>query len=136
MKKPVLLLCGLVFCVVAAQAADAPSPLPSGPQTDGSFRKVILDADKDVNGDGKIIDSLKDPMELAVAADGRVFYAERDGTVKLWKPETKSTVVIGKLDVFTGLEDGLLGITLDPHFIKNGWIYLYYACPQTTQDAK
>ena len=33
---------------------DKPAPLPSGPQTDGLFRKVILEADRDVNGDGKI----------------------------------------------------------------------------------
>ncbi|MDB6122142.1 MAG: hypothetical protein JWQ71_1135 [Pedosphaera sp.] len=134
MKKPVLILFSLVLCAIVVRSEDK-VPLPTGPQTDGSFCKVILDADKDVNGDGKIIDSLKDPMELAVAPDGRVFYAERDGTVKMWKPETKLTVIIGKLDVFTGLEDGLLGITLDPKFQKNGWVYLYYARPETTQDA-
>ena len=35
-------------------AEDKPSPPPSGPQTDGLFRKVILDADRDIDGDGKI----------------------------------------------------------------------------------
>ncbi|MEO8429821.1 MAG: hypothetical protein ABI651_22255, partial [Verrucomicrobiota bacterium] len=60
-----------------ARAADPPSGPPSGPQTDGYFRKVILDSDQQVNG--KWEDTLKDPMELAVAGDGRVFYAQRDG---------------------------------------------------------
>lgn len=106
---------------------------PSGPQVDGDFRKVILDADQEVNG--VLQDTLKDPMELAVAKDGRVFYAQRDGTVKVWKPATKATVILGRLEVFTGLEDGLLGLALDPNFLKNGWVYLYHSLPETTRDA-
>ena len=131
------LICLLPLCLsvlalpVRAAIADAP-PFPSGPQSDGAFRKVILDADQKV-GD-KFEDTLKDPMELAVAPDGRVFYAERDGVVKMWKPETKTTVVIGRLKVFAGLEEGLLGITLDPHFSQNGWVYLNHSLPETTQS--
>ncbi|EEF62651.1 PQQ-dependent sugar dehydrogenase [Pedosphaera parvula] len=140
MKNPVLKLLSLTFCTSAflasSQAGDA--PLPSGPQSDGAFKKVILDADKDVEGNGKIIDSVKDPMELAVAGDGRVFYAQRDGTVKMYQPETKATIVIGKLEVEDyiklHLEDGLLGVTLDPNFLKNNWIYLYYSPPETKTD--
>src|SRR5579859_328438 len=116
MKKLAVVLLGFT-CIVGAFPAPAQnqnSPRPSGPQTDGPFRKVILDADKDVNGDGKIVDSLKDPMELAVAKDGRVFYVQRDGIVKMWRPDTKKTLVIGKLEVEeygkTGMEDGLLGV--------------------------
>src|SRR5690349_9055564 len=60
---------------------------PTGPQTDGSFHKVILDADRDTDGDGKVDDVLVDPMEIAIAKDGRVFYIERAGTLKIWKPE-------------------------------------------------
>jgi hypothetical protein len=61
-----------VFLVNLAFGADTP-PLPSGPQTDGPFRKVILDSDQQING--KWADTLKDPTELVVASDGRVFYA-------------------------------------------------------------
>ena len=118
--------------VNAAPAADKP-PIPSGPQTDGAFHKVILDTDRQI--DGKWMDTLKDPMELAVAPDGRVFYAQRDGTIKAWKPDTKTTIVIAKIPVFEGLEEGMLGITLDPNFGKNGWIYLNHSLPQTTPDA-
>ena len=114
-------------------AADKP-PIPSGPQTDGVFRKVILDTDRQV--DGKWADTLKNPMELAIAPGGRVFYAQRDGTIKMWKPETKTTSVIGKIPVFEGLEEGMLGIALDPNFAQNGWIYLNHSLPQSTLDAK
>ena len=89
--------------VKRATAADNP-PLPSGPQTDGPFRKTVLDSDQQT--DGKWEDTVKDPMELAVAPDGRVFYAQRDGTIKMWKPEAKTTIVIGRIPVFSGLEEG------------------------------
>jgi cytochrome c len=140
MKKTAVVLLSLT-CLSGAFTTEAQNqnpPLPSGPQADGPFRKVILDADKDVNGDGKIVDSLKEPMELAVAKDGRVFYVQRDGIVKMWKPDTRKTLVIGKLEVEdygkSGMEDGLLGVTLDPKFTENGWIYLYYSPPETRKD--
>jgi cytochrome c len=86
--------------------------------------------------DGKWQDTVKDPMELAVAPDGRLFWAERAGVVKMWKPDTKSTVEIARIKVFDGLEDGLLGITLDPNFAKNGWVFLNHSLPETTKDEK
>ena len=102
---------------------------PSGEQVDGNFRKVILDADQQI--DGQWQDTVKDPMELAVAADGRVFYAQRDGTIKMWTPATKQTVTVAQIKVFDGLEDGMIGIALDPNFTKNGWVYLNHSLPQT-----
>jgi cytochrome c len=129
---PAASLCAALLGFSAGFAAE--KPLPSGPQSDGPFQKIILDADKDTDGDGKVDDYLKDPMELAVAKDGRVFYALRDGRVRLWKPDTKSSADVGEVKVFTGLEDGLLGITIDPNFLKNNWIYLFYARPETTKD--
>src|SRR5678810_837971 len=100
-------------------AAAPKTPIPSGEQVDGPWRKAILDADQQINGVWE--DTVKDPMELAVAADGRVFYAERAGVIKMWKPDTKTTVVIANIKVFSGLEDGMLGITLDPKFSENNW---------------
>jgi cytochrome c len=137
MKPPKLILAACLassFCFLA-HGADAPA-LPSGPQQDGPFRKVILEADKDTNGDGQIDDFLLDPMELAVAKDGRIFYILRSGIVRVWAPDTKKSTDIAKLDVFTGLEDGLLGITLDPNFLQNNFVYLYYAVPETKTDDK
>lgn len=129
----------LSAAVAFAQTVQAPkaepkkeqTPTPSGEQVDGPFRKVILDADQEV--DGKWQDTVKDPMEIAVAADGRVFIAERAGAIKMWKPDTKKSVTIAKIKVFDGLEDGMLGIALDPNFTKNGWVYLNHSLPETTK---
>ncbi len=112
---------------------EKPSPPPSGPQSDGHFRKVILDSDQKV-GD-KYEDTLVDPMELTLAPDGRFFFVERAGVVKMWTPETQKSVEIGRLKVHTGQEDGLLGITLDPKFSENSWIYLNYSLPETRTNA-
>ncbi|MEN9733769.1 MAG: hypothetical protein RLZ45_1764, partial [Verrucomicrobiota bacterium] len=117
------------------EAEDKPSPRPSGPQSDGVFHKVVLDSDRDTDADGAIEDTLVDPMEIAVAPDGRVFTIERAGVVKIWKPETRQTVVAGRLEVFKELEDGLIGLALDPRFSENGWIYLTHSDPQTRTNA-
>jgi cytochrome c len=82
---------------------------------DARFQKVTL------------VSNPANPMELDVAPDGRVFFAERDGAIKIWKPSTNSVVTAGQLSVFNGIEDGLMGIALDPSFATNGYIYLYYS---------
>ena len=101
------------------------------------FRKVVL------------AKGLNDPMELSVANDGRVFFVERAGAVKIWKPDTKETAEAGKLAVFLnynagaeeaakgekgGWEDGLLGIHLDPEFERTRAVYLYYSPPDVAEN--
>ncbi|MCX4734189.1 ThuA domain-containing protein [Streptomyces sp. NBC_01363] len=86
------------------------------------YEKVALD------------DNTADPMELDVAKDGRVFYVQRSGEVNIYDPATHATTTAGKLDVYTGGEDGLVGMELDPDFMKNHWIYLYYAPAGATED--
>ena len=122
-----------LLAALTLSAADKPQPKPSGPQSDGPFRKVILDADRDLDGDGSIEDVVVDPMEIATAPDGRVFLIERSGVVKIWKPDTKATVVAAKIEVFKELEDGLIGIALDPKFSDNHWVYLFHSEPETRQ---
>lgn len=124
---------------IAAFAADKPTGPPSGPQRDGDFVKVILDSDKDTNGDGQYEDTIKEPMELAVAPDGRVFYVDLYGSVRVWNPKTSATTEIASIKVFhdrpRGMEDGMLGITLDPKFSQNNWVYMFYSTPETKQDS-
>ncbi len=86
-----------------------------GATIENNFEKVILD------------DNTENPMELAVAPDGRVFYIERSGTIKVYKPANSQVVVAGQIAVSTSQEDGLIGITLDPDFANNQWLYLFYS---------
>jgi glucose/arabinose dehydrogenase len=80
-----------------------------------NFGKTLLD------------DTTDEPLELDVAQDGRVFFVEREGSLKIYDPAVGSTITAANIPVFTGLEDGLMGIALDPDFEHNGWLYLYYA---------
>lgn len=70
---------------------------------------------------------LTDPMEIDITSDGRVFIVEWAGTVKIWEPETGAMRVIGWLPVDKRIEDGLLGLALDPNFDENQWLYIYYS---------
>ncbi|MGW4465018.1 ThuA domain-containing protein [Micromonospora sp. NPDC004704] len=88
----------------------------------GNFEKRALD------------DNTVDPMSLAVAPDGRVLYVQRGGQVKIFKPGTNTTVTAGTLSVYTGGEDGLTGMALDPNFATNGHVYLYHSPSSSTTD--
>src|SRR5207253_1513322 len=90
--------------------------------TDARFEKVVLAT------------NLFEPIQLSIARDGRVFFAERHGAVKVWNPSNNSTETIGQLDVFTGPEDGLLGLALDPGFLTNNWLYLFHATPGVPEN--
>lgn len=112
--------------LLAATTLAATATTAAAAEVDGPFRKRVLVDMKTPQPGG-----LKDPMELAVTPDGRVIYAERGGAVKIWKPATGAVVLAGMLPVFTDLEDGLLGLTLDPQFARNGWVYLNRSLPET-----
>ena len=70
---------------------------------------------------------LTDPMEIDITSDGRVFIIEWAGTIKIWEPETDAVRVIGWLPVDKRIEDGLLGLALDPDFDETSWVYIYYS---------
>ena len=69
-----------------------------------------------------------------VASDGRTFIIERRGGIKLFDPLTQGVKPVGMLGVNTEVEvgngeQGLVGMSLDPKFDENGWMYLYYFHP-------
>ena len=98
----------ILFCTtVRAQSTEAPPT--------SHFRKVVLE------------DQVTDAMALDVAVDGRVFWIERQGPIRVWDPDTKRSHLAGSLPSLMIIEDGALGIALDPDFLENGWLYVYYA---------
>lgn len=76
-----------------------------------------------------IATGLHEPIDHAISADGRVYIAERRGGLKCWNPAGSLLGSCGLLRVFTGPEDGILGLALDPDFPKNQWLYLYHSTP-------
>ena len=105
--------------------AAGAAPGDCSPTQTGNFQRVPL-----VNED------LADPFELAVAPDRRVFYIQRTGALKVIDQETLN--VTTALDFqytpeMTSQSDGLLGLTLDPGFAQNNWLYLLYSDPVKAQ---
>jgi cytochrome c len=64
----------------------------------------------------KLADNFDEPMEMAIMDDGKVMVIERKGAIKLYSPETNSIKKIAAMPVYSGQEDGLLGVVLDPQF--------------------
>ncbi|MEQ9309216.1 MAG: ThuA domain-containing protein [Balneolaceae bacterium] len=67
------------------------------------------------------------PISLAVLPNLDVLYIERGGTIKLRNNETGVIEIAGTINVFSGFEDGLIGVVLDPDFETNNWIYFFYS---------
>ncbi|HEX6447367.1 MAG TPA: ThuA domain-containing protein [Streptosporangiales bacterium] len=100
------------------------------------------------------LDQIGEPHGLTIAPDGKVFYIGKAacpsgpipdwsdpnvglgcGTIHQWDPKTKQAKLLTTLKVMGNRgsgselvknEEGLVGITLDPNFEKNGWIYVYW----------
>jgi cytochrome c len=79
------------------------------------FQKVVLDF------------NLNEPMELDVLPNEDILFIERRGGIKLYKKSENKVRLVTTFKVFSELEDGLLGLAVDPDFEKNHWIYLYYS---------
>ncbi|GAA4461532.1 hypothetical protein GCM10023189_37110 [Nibrella saemangeumensis] len=94
------------------------NPVQDTPPDESRFTRVVLDND------------LNEPMELDIAADGRIYYIERNGGIFRFDPKTNQKKKLKDLNVRFMGEDGLLGLALDPKFSQNRWVYLYYGNPQ------
>lgn len=84
---------------------------------DNRFTKTVLSND------------LNEPMELIVAPDGRVFFTERGGNFYMYDPVAKQTKLLRKFPARAVEKylNGLIGITLDPDFSSNNFIYFFYS---------
>ena len=71
--------------------------------------------------------NLNEPMELDFLDPKRIIYIERRGGIHIYDIEQQSDSLIVEFPVFSGLEDGLLGMAVDPNYEENNWIYLYYS---------
>jgi cytochrome c len=75
----------------------------------------------------KLAEDFDEPTEMAIMNDGKVLVIERKGGLKLFSPQTNSLKQIASMPVYSGQEDGLLGLALDPQFNNNNFVYLYYS---------
>jgi cytochrome c len=106
MIRPFTLLLG--WCLVSASpGADVPP--------DFRFKVEVL------------AEGMPQPMHLTRLADGRIFFSEIAGKVRVLLPETGQIAEVGTIAVTTANENGLLGMALDPQVLQNGWVFLLHS---------
>ena len=74
-----------------------------------------------------LVTGLENATSFKFLPDGRILMLDRYGEVLMYKPDSQVTVSAGQLPVFHELEDGLVGIAVDPDFENNNKIYLHYS---------
>src|SRR5438270_805541 len=71
------------------------------------------------------------PTAFDLAPDGRFFVTEQGGTVRIVQNSQLLATPFLSLSVDSSGERGLLGITLDPNFVSNHFVYVYYTVPSS-----
>ncbi|WP_432050656.1 ThuA domain-containing protein [Verrucosispora sp. NA02020] len=102
----------------AAGAAEA----ECGATVDSNFQQVELAKGAAETGE---------PMSLTVLPNRGVLHTSRNGVIR-YTDAAGNTKVAATLPVYTGDEEGLQGITVDPNFTTNRWVYVFYAPPLDT----
>lgn len=70
-----------------------------------------------------------DPSAIVVDQSDRIFVAEKPGRVWIVENELIADQPFLEVEVDNFSERGLSGIALDPEFLENGFIYVYYTVP-------
>ncbi len=77
---------------------------------------------------------LVEPTEMTILPNEDVLIAQRRGELIKYISDSKQTKVMGSLDVYhssevpdVNVEEGLMGLTKDPSFDQNGFIYMFYS---------
>jgi glucose/arabinose dehydrogenase len=128
----------LVALVLAAQiyspqACRSPSQTQPQPQPTPGPGDTLPITDEFTTQDGvrlgvqTVVTQLEVPWSLAFAPDGRLFFTERPGRVRVYQNGALVPAPALTLDDVqpTG-EAGLLGIALHPNFAQNHFVYLLY----------
>ena len=63
---------------------------------------------------------------MAYAPDGRIFICEQTGRLLVFKGGKRLPAPFVTVEVDSSWERGLIGVTLDPHFEHNGYVYVCY----------
>lgn len=72
---------------------------------------------------------LSNATAMELAPDGRIFVCQQDGSLRVIKNGVLLATPFLSLTVDSTGERGLLGITFDPNFATNNFLYVYYTVP-------
>ena len=76
-----------------------------------------------------LLSNMVNPIAMVFDPAGRLFYTEKTtGNVRLYAGGVLQPSPVINFSVDSSGEQGLLGITIDPDFNNNRYIYIYYTC--------
>jgi glucose/arabinose dehydrogenase len=73
-----------------------------------------------------VVSGLTRPTAMTLVPDGRVFVCEQGGTLRVVKAGLLLATPFLSVPVDATGERGLIGVTLDPAFAANGFVYVHY----------
>jgi len=74
----------------------------------------------------QFVTGLTRPTAMAFSPDGRLFVCQQDGALRVIKNGSLLATPFLNVTVNASGERGLLGVTFDPNFASNNYIYIYY----------
>lgn len=117
------ILGGIQYAIGDNKALDYSKAKTQLPPEDNRFTKTQLS-----QGD------LYEPTEMTVLPNLDILVIQRRGEIMLYKQDTKKVKQVGFLNVYfktsvpgVNAEEGMLGLSKDPDFAKNSWVYIYYS---------
>src|SRR5438105_2150868 len=83
--------------------------------------------------DTQFATGLSNPTAMEIAPDGRIFVAQQNGQIRVISAGgAMQPAPFVTLSVDNQGERGILGITLDPNFSSNHFVYAYYTATSPT----
>jgi glucose/arabinose dehydrogenase len=79
-----------------------------------------------------VADALTTPTSMEFAPDGRLFVTQQGGAVRVIKNGALLSTPFTTVPADTTVDRGLMGITFDPNFSANHYVYLYYTSTTPT----
>ena len=74
----------------------------------------------------RLATGLDQPTAISMSPDGRLFVCEKKGRLRIIKNGSLLPNPFLQVEVYPNGERGLLGVTFDPDFEHNGYVYIYY----------
>lgn len=78
-----------------------------------------------------VVQGLRSPTAMAIAPDGRIFVAQKNGAIRVIKDGVLLPNRFAFLAAERSYEYGLCGLALDPNFTTNGYVYVNYIAQGT-----
>lgn len=146
MSKRLVILTAIIASVLAACAAPAAAPAgPIGPNSGNSGSEPSGDSKQQPTPEISLTtapveelgtpyyrtevfaDGLAFPVAMDFAPDGSLYYAEKNGGVRVISPEGElQPEPVYTISVDASGERGLLGLTLAPDFSESGHLWVFY----------